>query len=90
MKGTESSYVFSSAPHVQVPQGILAQAPGAIVMIGFGSIGRGLLPLMARHIGFDPARFTVIDPDGSHRAAAQALGVNFICTALTRDNFRAV
>lgn len=90
MKGTESSSVFSSAPHVQVPQGILAQAPGAIVMIGFGSIGRGLLPLMARHIGFDPARFTVIDPDGSHRAAAQALGVNFICTALTRDNFRAV
>ena len=32
-----------------------AQFAGPIVMIGFGSIGRGVLPLLERHIGFDRA-----------------------------------
>ena len=35
---------------------------GPLVMIGFGSIGRGTLPLIERHIGFDRAAFTVIEP----------------------------
>ena len=35
---------------------------GPIVMIGFGSIGRGTLPLILRHIACDRANFTVIDP----------------------------
>ena len=30
-----------------------ARFDGPIVMIGFGSIGRGTLPLIERHIGFD-------------------------------------
>ena len=39
-----------------------AQFTGPIVMIGFGSIGRGVLPLLERHIGFDRSKFVVIDP----------------------------
>ena len=35
---------------------------GPIVMIGFGSIGRGTLPLIERHLEFDRSRFVVIDP----------------------------
>ena len=35
---------------------------GPIVMIGFGSIGKGTLPLIERHFEFDPDRFVVIDP----------------------------
>ncbi len=35
---------------------------GPIVMIGFGSIGKGTLPLVERHIAFDKATFTVIAP----------------------------
>ena len=38
---------------------------GPIVMIGFGSIGRGTLPLILRHITCDPKQITVIDPDAS-------------------------
>ena len=30
-----------------------ARFDGPIVMIGFGSIGRGTLPLLERHIAFD-------------------------------------
>ena len=36
---------------------------GPIVMIGFGSIGKGTLPLIERHFEFDPDRFVVIDPE---------------------------
>ena len=36
---------------------------GPIVMIGFGSIGKGTLPLIERHFEFDQERFVVIDPD---------------------------
>ena len=35
---------------------------GPIVMIGFGSIGRGTLPLIERHFAFDRSKLTVIDP----------------------------
>lgn len=70
--------------------GIHARIDGPVVMIGFGSIGRGLLPLLLRHIAFDPAQLTVIDPDGSGRELAESFGVGFLAQALTPDNFRAV
>ena len=38
---------------------------GPIVMIGFGSIGKGTLPLVERHFhATTRKRFTVIDPGG--------------------------
>ncbi len=82
---TETANI-SSTP----PQGLHAHIQGAVVMIGFGSIGRGLLPLLARHVGFDPAKCVVIDPDGSGRALAESFGVTFLQQALTKENFRAV
>ncbi len=47
---------------------------GPIVMIGFGSIGRGTLPLIERHFEYDKARFTVIDPVDTHKALAENMG----------------
>ena len=38
---------------------------GPIVMIGFGSIGKGTLPLIERHFEYDKSRFVVIDPEVS-------------------------
>ena len=35
----------------------MARITGPIVMIGFGSIGRGTLPLIERHFDYDQARF---------------------------------
>ena len=32
--------------------------PGRIVLVGFGSIGQGVLPLILRHIGISPDRIT--------------------------------
>jgi homospermidine synthase len=61
---------------------------GPIVMIGFGSIGRGTLPLIERHFDFDTSRFVVIAPDDSERALLDERGIRFIHAALTPDNYR--
>ncbi|AWN35122.1 homospermidine synthase [Methylobacterium radiodurans] len=63
---------------------------GPIVMIGFGSIGRGTLPLIERHFEYDRARFTVIDPVDTHKALAEKHGLRFETVALTPENYRDV
>jgi homospermidine synthase len=63
---------------------------GAIVMIGFGSIGRGTLPLIERHFEFDKAHFVVIDPDDGDRALLDERGIRYVQLAITRDNYRDV
>ncbi len=62
---------------------------GPIVMIGFGSIGKGTLPLIERHFEFDPQRFVVIDPNDADRKLLDERGVRFIHLGLTRENYRA-
>jgi homospermidine synthase len=63
---------------------------GPIVMIGFGSIGRGTLPLLERHFNFDKSRMVIIDPhpEGDNEGIAARHGVRFIRSAITRDNYR--
>jgi homospermidine synthase len=67
-----------------------AAIPGPIVMIGFGSIGRGMLPLIERHFAYDKAKFTVIDPDDGDRALLDARGIRFIHQGVTRENYRSL
>ncbi len=61
---------------------------GPIVMIGFGSIGKGTLPLIERHFEYDKSRFVVIDPEDKDRAILDKRGIRFIHEAVTRDNYR--
>jgi homospermidine synthase len=63
---------------------------GPIVLIGFGSIGRGALPLILRHFDCDRGRITVLDPVDRHRALAEAEGCRFVKEALTLSNYRTV
>ena len=65
-----------------------ARIDGPIVMIGFGSIGKGTLPLIERHFDYDKDRFVVIDPDGSDRKLLDERGIRFLHLAITRDNYR--
>src|SRR5690606_37694423 len=64
--------------------------PGRLVMVGFGSIGQGVLPLLLRHVGIDPARITIVTADDDGRAEALEYGVKFIDHPLTRENFERV
>src|SRR5215470_7293351 len=61
---------------------------GPVVMVGFGSIGRGTLPLLLRHFDLDRSKFTIIDPDDTHRALAEKEGIAFVKEHVTRENYR--
>jgi homospermidine synthase len=63
---------------------------GRIVFVGFGSIGQGVLPLILRHIGTSSDRITIVTAENSGRGEAEEFGVNFVKTALTRENYRQV
>ena len=67
-----------------------AQFAGPIVMLGFGSIGRGVLPLLERHIGFDRSKFVVIAPDDANRALLDERKLRFEKLAITKENYRDV
>ncbi len=64
--------------------------PGPIVIIGFGSIGKGSLPLILRHIRAPRENMVVISPDDSCRRLAELEGVRFEKLALRPDNYRKV
>lgn len=63
---------------------------GPIVMIGFGSIGRGTLPLIERHFEFDARRLVVIEPSSEARTFLSQRGYRHEAIALTRENHREV
>ena len=65
-----------------------ARFDGPIVMIGFGSIGRGTLPLIERHIGFDRSKFVVIAPDDQNRDLLDGRRLRFINAAVRKENLR--
>ena len=69
-------------------ENLLARFDGPIVMLGFGSIGKGTLPLIERHIAFDRAKFVVIAPDDRNRHILDERQIRFIKQAVTKENYR--
>ncbi len=69
---------------------VYAEIKGPIVMVGFGSIGRGTLPLIERHFDYDAKTVHVIDPSDEHANFLHQRGVKFHHKAITRENYREV
>ena len=68
---------------------VYATITGPIVIVGFGSIGKGMLPMIERHLKYDKSRITVLDPkDEGRKALCDKHGLHFIQKGLTRDNYR--
>ena len=63
---------------------------GRLVMLGFGSIGQGVLPLILRHIDISPTQISIVTGDARGAAIAAAYGVAMRVQPLTRDSFRDV
>lgn len=64
---------------------------GRMIMIGFGSIGHGVLPLILRHIGIKPSQITIIAEDArGGLPEIRRYGVEFIQKRITRSNYRQV
>ncbi len=69
---------------------IHVEFPGRIVLVGFGSIGQGVLPLILRHIGLPPGRITIVTAEDKGRSEAERYGIGFIQERLSRENYRRV
>jgi len=69
---------------------IYGDIDGPIIMIGFGSIGRGTLPLIERHFNFDRTRLVVIDPRADIAPFLAEKGIRHIQTHLTTENYKEV
>ncbi|MCC6984415.1 MAG: homospermidine synthase [Bauldia sp.] len=69
---------------------VYGKIDGPIVMVGFGSIGRGTLPLIERHFEYDRSRLVVVDPDDGNKAILDKHGVRYVHKAVTRENYRAL
>ncbi len=63
---------------------------GKILMVGFGSIGKGVLPLILRHISLEPSQITVITACNDGREVAEEYGVNFRVEPLTKENYLSI
>ena len=64
--------------------------PGKLVMVGCGSIGQGVMPLILRHIGITADRITVVTSDERGEKVAAEYGVRFVKQPLEQDNYRNV
>ena len=70
--------------------GALPRFDKPVIIIGFGSIGRGVLPLILRHINTPWERIVVISPDDRSRTLVDFEGIRFEKLALTSANHRQV
>jgi homospermidine synthase len=64
--------------------------PGRILIVGFGSIGTGTLPLILRHVGIPKERISIITADKHGAAIAKKEGVRFRIQPLTKKNYRGI
>lgn len=57
-----------------------------LLLIGFGSIGKGILPLILRHIEMNPDQITVLAKDDCDAKLASEYGVKFVTQTITQEN----
>lgn len=63
---------------------------GKILIVGFGSIGQGFLPLLLRHFSTPPERITIVTGDKRGEKVAREYGIKFIVSPITRDNYKEI
>lgn len=63
---------------------------GRLVMLGFGSIGQGVLPLILRHIDMPKERIEIVTSDDRGAAIAAEHGIAHTVLPLTRENYATV
>ncbi|MBI1273579.1 MAG: homospermidine synthase [Alphaproteobacteria bacterium] len=67
---------------------VYGKIDGPVIILGFGSIGRGVLPLILRHFECDRSRMVVIAPNDKDRKLAEKEGIKFEKAGVTKDNYR--
>lgn len=60
---------------------------GKLLIIGFGSIGQGTLPLLLRHFTLTSDRITIVTADQNGKQIAKKHGIKFIVNPVTKENY---
>ncbi len=63
---------------------------GNILIIGFGSVGQAILPVLLERFGLTPERVTIVTGDERGKEEAQKYGIQFIINPLKRDNYEGI
>jgi homospermidine synthase len=63
---------------------------GSIVMLGFGSIGQAMLPLLLRHIELEPGQVKIISRSEDQSGIAAEYRAAFVAEPLREGNFETV
>ncbi len=61
-----------------------------IIILGFGTIGPAVLPLILKHIQINPEQITIIDASNANKEIAEKAMVNFKPIVLTPKNYEEV
>ncbi len=67
-----------------------ASFSGRLVMLGFGSIGQAMLPLLPRELGIKPGRIRIVKAREERTGIAAEFGVEVLATALNEGNYETV
>ena len=69
---------------------IHADFAGNLVIVGFGSIGQGVVPLILRHIRLDRGRIVIVTAEERGHDVAESYGIRFVVAPLVPENYRQV
>jgi len=67
----------------------MIQFNGRLVILGCGSIGKGVLPLIFRHIEISPQQILVIAADKCGKEIVEKYGIPFHLQTITPENYQA-
>ncbi|KAI9010164.1 homospermidine synthase [Hyaloraphidium curvatum] len=84
---TDASTVISPLPATMHAR---LDPAARMVVLGCGCIGQGVLPMLLRHVGMDPAQLTVLAADDAGEPLAKRLGVRHMVAPLDESNYVAV
>ncbi len=63
---------------------------GRLLMVGFGCIGRAVLPLLLRHTGLKPDRIRIVTDKSTHRDIAEEYRIAIRVEKVTPENYRRI
>jgi homospermidine synthase len=67
-----------------------ASVPGQLLMVGFGSIGQAVLPLLLRHLVLRPDQISIITAGDTGRDIAREFGIEWQLQPITEAKYLAV
>jgi homospermidine synthase len=67
-----------------------AKFPGRLLMLGCGTIGQCILPMLLRHTDITPERMRIVTANGVGKTVAEQYGIEYLSETLTPENYAGV